>query len=299
MDFTIEKVCKQIISNNNKINTIDFEVLLADFDENDIFPELFGKPLHSFVLRADFAIVIICRAGTLKLKLDLDEYVLTRNNLLIILPGVVCQSIEPSEDCHISVMGCNIQHFAEPNSNIALIPRRYLYNRPILTLDDGRMKEFLFIYDAIRRRIINPHLSFKKETVFALMQVLYLDMCTLMKESIENPANGIRDRNKTICDSFLKELVANGGINREISYYANRLCLTPKYLSRIVKLVSGKFAKEWIREYVILQAKTMLDSGQYTIQQVSDRLNFPNQSCFGTYFKTSVGLSPKAYMDNH
>ncbi len=64
-----------------------------------------------------------------------------------------------------------------------------------------------------------------------------------MKESIENP-NSISDRNKTIYDSFMRELVVNRGMNREISFYADKLCLTPKYLSRIVKSVSGKFAKE-------------------------------------------------------
>lgn len=159
------------------------------------------------------------------------------------------------------------------------------------------MKEFLALYDAMHRRIINTHHCFKKEATFALTQVLYLDMCTLMKEYIEEP-NNIKDRNKTVFDSFMKELVADGGRNREISFYADKLCLTPKYLSRIVKSVSGRFAKEWIREYVILQAKIMLDSGMYTIQQVSDKLNFPNQSFFGTYFKTSVGISPKAYIGN-
>lgn len=60
--------------------------------------------------------------------------------------------------------------------------------------------------------------------------------------------------------------------------------------------VSGRRPVEWIRDYVMLDAKALLKSGKYTVQQVSDMLNFPNQSFFGTYFKKESGVSPKAYM---
>ncbi len=75
------------------------------------------------------------------------------------------------------------------------------------------------------------------------------------------------------------------------------MCLTPKYLSQVVYAVSGRYAGEWIRDYVILEAKALLKSGQYTIQQVSDMLNFANQPFFGVYFKKAVGCSPTAYRE--
>ena len=86
-------------------------------------------------------------------------------------------------------------------------------------------------------------------------------------------------------------------MERSIGFYAERLCLTPKYLSQVVHAVSGRHAGEWIRDYVILEAKALLKSGQYTTQQVADMLNFPNQSFFGVYFKKAVGCSPKAYRE--
>ena len=58
---------------------------------------------------------------------------------------------------------------------------------------------------------------------------------------------------------------------------------------------SGRYAGQWIRDYVVLEAKALLKSGEYTVQQVSDRLNFANQSFFGSYFKKAVGCSPSAY----
>lgn len=83
-----------------------------------------------------------------------------------------------------------------------------------------------------------------------------------------------------------------------MQFYADRLCLTPKYLSQVVHAVSGRHAGDWIRDYVILEAKALLKSGQYTIQQVSDMLNFANQSFFGVYFKKAVGCSPTVYKES-
>ena len=84
---------------------------------------------------------------------------------------------------------------------------------------------------------------------------------------------------------------------RSVGFYARQLCITPKYLTTLIKRISGQSVSEWIDNYVILEAKALLKSGQYTIQQVSDMLNFANQSFFGVYFKKAVGCSPTAYKE--
>ena len=78
-------------------------------------------------------------------------------------------------------------------------------------------------------------------------------------------------------------------------HYADRLCISPKHMSMVVKKVSGRTASDWIDDYVILQAKQMLRSSSLTIQEVSRELNFSNQSFFGKYFKKHVGMSPSEY----
>ncbi|MCS3310663.1 helix-turn-helix domain-containing protein [Bacteroides sp. BFG-637] len=82
---------------------------------------------------------------------------------------------------------------------------------------------------------------------------------------------------------------------RSISYYADVLCITPKYLSQVIHNISGRFASDWIIDFVILEAKALLKSRKYTVQQVADMLNFANQSFFGKYFKNKVGCSPSEY----
>ena len=92
------------------------------------------------------------------------------------------------------------------------------------------------------------------------------------------------------------ELVSRHHVQeREIGYYADRLCVTPKYFSSVIRAVTGKSAAWWIRHTVIIHAKNLLKSSQLTIQQISDALQFPNPSCFGQYFKRQTGMTPKEF----
>ncbi|MDR1673524.1 MAG: helix-turn-helix domain-containing protein, partial [Bacteroidales bacterium] len=74
-----------------------------------------------------------------------------------------------------------------------------------------------------------------------------------------------------------------------------KLCLTSKHLSAVIKKTTGKSAFEWINDYVILEAKSLLRATNMTVQQISEELNFANQSFFGKFFKRAVGVSPKEY----
>jgi YesN/AraC family two-component response regulator len=82
---------------------------------------------------------------------------------------------------------------------------------------------------------------------------------------------------------------------RGLDFYADKLCITPKHLSKVIKAISDKPANDWIDEHVVLEAKALLKSTNMTIEQISDELNFPSQSFFGKYFKRVTGMSPKEY----
>jgi YesN/AraC family two-component response regulator len=104
-------------------------------------------------------------------------------------------------------------------------------------------------------------------------------------------------RQSILVEKFTNLVRENYRQKREITFYANKLCLTSKYLSQVIKAVTGKSATNLIDDFVILEAKALLKSTNMTIQQISDELNFPSQSFFGKYFKRVTGLSPTVYRD--
>jgi AraC-like DNA-binding protein len=82
---------------------------------------------------------------------------------------------------------------------------------------------------------------------------------------------------------------------RNVGFYADRLSLTPKYLSRIIKEASGRSAPEWIDDYVILEAKNLLKYSGLAIKEIVYKLNFPSQSVFYKFFKARTGMTPTEY----
>lgn len=104
--------------------------------------------------------------------------------------------------------------------------------------------------------------------------------------------------NSRLTDQFIQLVQNNFKKERFLDFYADRLGVSSRHLSRTMKMLTGSTAVEWIERYVILEAKVLLKSTNMSIQQISDDLNFPSQSFFGKYFKKNTGVSPKEFRNN-
>jgi len=104
-------------------------------------------------------------------------------------------------------------------------------------------------------------------------------------------------RKDEVLQHFFTLVFENFREHRELSFYADRLCLSPRYLASIVKQASGRSPAEWINERVMGEAKQMLTYSELSVKQIAQHLNFPNQSFFGKYFRHHTGLSPLKYRE--
>lgn len=284
---------------------VNNELIISDnFDEDGNVCDLSSDPrMRGFILapypfKIQFAMVSLCVEGSMRLRLNLNEYELRRNTMMIVTPGSIGQCLELSPDCRMMIVAvANGRLVNESSRRGALVMRKFVTSSPLLQLTDDQREEILSIYHAMRAKIQQPDFIYKREVLDGYMQVFYYCMCQAMTPYVEQQDAVRGTRKKEIFDRFIEVLRENYTSQRAIGFYADRLCMTPKYLSQVVHSVSGRHAGDWIRDYVILEAKALLKSGQYSVQQVSDMLNFANQSFFGAYFKRSVGCSPSAYRD--
>ncbi len=252
-----------------------------------------------YPFKIQFSMLQLCLGGTMRVRLNLNEYELHRNSLQIVTPGSIGQCLDFSPDFQIVFIAFpNDYILTEENSEGALIVRKFLARRSLLELTDAQTAGILAIFRALRDKLRQPDFRFKHDILKGYLQVLYGEICQLMAPLVEAQEARQGSRKRQIFDRFLEELRQHYASERSIQFYADRLCLTPKYLSQVIHTVSGRYAGDWIRDYVILEAKALLKSGQYTVQQVSDMLNFANQSFFGVYFKKAVGCSPTAYKES-
>ena len=281
------------------------EFIMADsFDRVERPDDIFSKPeIKSFVaspypFKIEFTMILFCLGGSLRVRSNLTEYELHKNDIFFLRQGSIGQCLDISSDCRLVFIAFSKGYFVmDSSSQGALLLRKFLVRHSVLRVSESDMEEQMQIYRALRRKIEQPDYRYKKEVIIGYMRVLASNLCQLITPYVEVREEHVGNRKKKIYDDFMELLQQYYTEERNIGFYADKLCITPKYLSQMVYAVSGRHAGDWIRDYVILEAKALLKSRQYTIQQISDMLNFANQSFFGVYFKKEVGCSPKAYQN--
>lgn len=110
-----------------------------------------------------------------------------------------------------------------------------------------------------------------------------------------NPIKITTTHCEELTDRFFHLLQKKFHTHREVAYYANKLCITPKYLARIIRQVTGETPTYWIAFFIVREVKALLKSTTLTVTQLSEQFNFPNSSFFAKYFKRQTGISPAAY----
>ena len=156
------------------------------------------------------------------------------------------------------------------------------------------LSDSLKIYKLIKEELSLPAYPTQPLVIQRYCEILTLKDYKLYEDS-ERAITAPNNRREELFRLFLQLLEENYLRERNTGFYASQLCISPKYLSSIIKEQSGKTCAEWIDEYISFNAKTLLKDSTLSIKQISDRLGFPSQSIFGRFFKKKNGVSPKEF----
>jgi AraC-like DNA-binding protein len=239
-------------------------------------------------------LVMACTKGTVRGTIDMQPYNLFAPFMIIVQPKQILSYEYVSEDfagnCLIFSNDFSIE--IQPRLNERLPIAVAIREKPYIQLGSQDMqfiRKFLFTLKKVMAMTENPY---RLEMIKHLTMVAYY----MARPSIENIIEPAKpSRQVLLIEKFTILVRENYRTQRKTTFYADKLCLTPKYLSETVKSATGKSVSDWIDDYVILETKALLNSTNMTIQQISEELNFPSQSFFGKYFKRNVGMSPKEY----
>ena len=254
--------------------------------------------------RIDAYVVVFCKSGNFKCNINLKEYEISEGMILVNLPQNII-SVEPKESADkptLTLIGVSPKFLSNFSSDISK-----MLNEAITLLDDPCLyleeDELSIVTEYIQ--LIDKHLhseyAYARESVSHLISsVFYLfgsfiNQRIMSQKEVEKPAS---TRHKMVFERFLELVTQHHNKERSVGFYADKLCITPKYLSKIVKDTSGLSAPQWIDQYVILEAKQMLKHSDRCVKEISDDLNFPNPSFFFKYFKTHTGMTPNQYRNS-
>lgn len=237
---------------------------------------------------------LLCFQGTCSITVHLTQYTMKKGTLLILLPDLYFQILEQSDDCKFIFAGFATELVRSSSlfsKSIEYTP--FIFEKAVLQLDK---KAFDLMYSYLRIIIkaknISNNIVTQEQAALTFTQLI-LGLGNLIKNG--KSVNQQYNRNQEIVKELVRTVVMNYHTERNVSFYADKMHLSPQHLSTTIKKITGKTLTDIISSFIINDAKAKLKSTEMTIQEIAYSLNFPDISFFGKYFKRYTGMSPKQY----
>lgn len=246
-----------------------------------------------FPHRVSKAIQVVITEGEISCIVDLHSYTLKAPSMALFLPGQVIESIEASEDFTGFGMAVSQEFTDSLDLPVSFQEKLSLRSTHFYSLTPEMLEAFMSCYAQVSNIVKQENHPYKEEIVRHLFSAYYYGLGYYVHNA--KSQTSLMTCQQEVCEKFIALASEHFKEHRDIGFYADRLCITNKYLSALLKQETGMTALEWIEKYVVLYAKGCLSSTSMTIQEISDELDFPSQSVFGKYFKRVEGMSPKAY----
>ena len=257
----------------------------------------FNTDLFRFPCRIKALIGVLCTGGTIHFKRNLGEYSISQGMMFINTPNDIVQ-VEEIDRFTATVVMVSEDFIKEMSINLnnLLTMHPIMLESPSRQLTAEELTFFEQLSETLERLILQPETKYKLETIKGIMAALVYRLCDIfIDENNRHTTNILRNRQRAMYEQFMLLLNKHHCREHSIKFYADQICISPKYLSAVIKQISGRSAAEWIDEYVILEAKNLLRYSTMNIQEIAYYLNFSTQSFFGKYFKHLTGMTPGQY----
>lgn len=270
------------------------EERILESERNFIFKEM------TEVLGADFKnkpfvfngfMFNICTRGYIKIRINYKEYRVESKWFFVIPPKHIFSVMEYSLDFEAKVLFVSMDVVRDipitPNFNLL----RSISDNPCVKLNSEKEDDMVKLYSVIERYDGDDN------NTLLIRNTLILSLILISVSMYGKPLvhEITYSRKEEITKKFFELLFENYMQERAVSFYADKLCVTPKYFSMSVKSVTGFPVQDWINEVVLFEAKRLLRTTELCVRQISDKLSFPDSSSFVRFFKTHIGVTPLEY----
>lgn len=240
----------------------------------------------------------LCLGGCCSFMFNGQRFDFNEGDLMIVRKGKLLDDIKPSEDFVVRTLyvTASFIELCTPQTNYGMKGQLSLFLNPVMSLDAGQRFVCERDFRWIDYRLAQTGHTFYRELLINAVQSAILDFFDF--HSVINRESTISTQNASLMSRFL-DMLENGDYrhNREVTYYADALCVTPKYLSEVSKKVSGYPANYWINRYTSLDIARLLRDKTLTFVQISDMFRFSSPAYFSRYVQRTLGLNPTQYRE--
>ena len=255
--------------------------------------------IFRFPSRLNALIIGVGTEGETSLTSNLQEFRLKKDSLFIFSPKHILQVQSNNRfKAHLIVIAPDF--LKRINIDTKRMTPLFLQfgSLPCMELTHAESQSLRSFISMVEQELKGSETDFSSEIIGGLIAATIYKVGDILTHYLtEHPEvdSPIHNRAEEYFRQFTELLGEHYKHERSVGFYARQLCITPKYLTTLIKRISGKSVSEWIDNYVILEAKTLLKYSNMSVQEIAYYLNFPNQSFFGSYFKRNAGMSPSQY----
>lgn len=240
----------------------------------------------------------VCTGGLCRFTFNGKDFELHEGDLMIVRKGKLIENIRTSEDFKIKVLyvTASFIEFSTPMTNYGMRGSIALFFNPVMNLTPEQYDLCVREFNWIEYRLNQTDNNFYEETLRNAVQSAILDFFEFHSKNYGE--SKLSTQNALIMSRFL-DMLENGNYrqNREVTYYADAVCVTPKYLSEISKKVSGFTANYWINRYTALDISRLLRDKSLSFVQISDMFGFSSPAYFSRYVQHNLGVNPTEYRE--
>ncbi len=266
------------------------------FREDDII--LFNTQTDHCLLsdyRGKYHVHILCHAGKAQFSLMEKRYVMEAGDWAIWQIGSDIYDTDYSSDFDADILLVERNFLIENNPEVVWATKAYVFikENPVFRLDEKERRLLQTDFDLIRQRLSESNI-FRREILGRTLQIFLFDLWNVYEEAI-NRQEELSNLSASIFHRFMDLVRQYSSSEREVAFYADKLCVSAKYLSEVVKKGSGKPASYWINGYATQEIVSLLKKPDMTLSEISDRLNFYNPAHFTRFVRKMLGVSPSEY----
>lgn len=271
---------------------------LSTLEKDILFAEDF-QDLKSGAI-GDYCTHALCLEGEARFKLAGKNFLIRKNDCIIFTHSELVSDISMDQDFRACVLYI-ANHFLMnnlPKNDYDVVGKLTLLRNPVMKLTGKECGTFLDDARHIRQRLADTEHHFHSELMGCLVETFVLDLYDFHVRLYD--FSSISEQNAALMNRFIERLKAKEyERHREVSYYASKLCVSPKYLSEVCKKTSGFTANFWIDRFTITGITRMLSDKKMTIKEISDKMNFSSLSFFSRYVQRILKVSPSAYRNQN
>lgn len=240
----------------------------------------------------------VCTSGTAVIEVFSVSYRIAQNDLINILPMQLVAIREKSDDFLITYFSVSKVMFIDIMSNIGKITLDFFFfmrKNFHYHLKESEVRRFLGFCGIVDYRNNNDDPRFRREIIICLLRVYYWGFYIYYYKKRDQQRRIPRSRKEDIASRFAFLVAEHCKKHRKISFYADQLCISSIYLTKVIQEMYGQSPHIVIADHIIIEIKSLLRNPSINIKEIVQQVNFTNQSSMSRFFRQHTGMSPSQY----